>query len=97
MEVVVKGNNIMFSDDTGMITTIDGLKLSKVGVIKEFPDLKDKENWREEGLKRFKAHLKSISGERGKTYYVKDELNKSGYEPMFYQVAGFRPIKFKLK
>ena len=95
MEVIIKGKDIMFSDDTGMITTIDGLKLSKAGVIEEFPDLKDKKNWREEGLKRFKAHLKSISGEMGKTNYVKDELSKSGYEPMFYQPAGWRPKKFK--
>jgi hypothetical protein len=33
-----------------MITTIDGLRLNKGGVIKEFPDLKDRKDWRTEAI-----------------------------------------------
>ena len=43
INVIVDGNNMFFHDINGMITTIEGLKLDKVGTLKEFPDLKDKE------------------------------------------------------
>ena len=95
-EVVVDGNNLFFHKE-GMITTIEGLKLSKSGVAKEFPDLENQEDWRRKAIDRLKAHVKSMGTEMDKMTYVKDELTKQGYTPLFYHVAGFRPKKFKEK
>jgi len=92
IEVVSKGNNIFFSDPaTNMLTTIEGLRLSKAGVIKEFPDLKNKKNWKEEAIKRFKNHIKSLDKEEDVSDYIVKELKKYGYEPLLKQKAGFRP------
>lgn len=95
-EVIVKGNELLFFDiGSGMMTTLEGLKLSKQGVFKEFPDLKNNEEWKKEAIKRLKNKMKEFKTEIEKMNYVKDELIKFGYEPLFYQKAGHRPIKFK--
>jgi hypothetical protein len=94
-EAIIDGNNLMFSDTTGTITTIEGLKLSMGGVIKEFPDLENDKEWRRKALDRFKEHYKKMKGENEKLNYVKGELEKHGYIPLFKQRAGFRPQKFK--
>ena len=93
--VIVDSNNIMFSDvATGTTTTIQGLKLSKAGAIKEHPDLKDDEEWRKKSIDRLKEHIKTFKTETQKINYVKDELVKHGYTPVFFQRAGHRPQKF---
>ncbi len=95
-EVIIRGNELLFSDvSTGMITTIEGLKLSKSGSLKEFPDLKGDEEWKKKTLERFKNKMKEFDTEPRKMDYIKEELTKHGYEPLFYQRAGFRPQKFK--
>lgn len=95
LEVVIDGNNIMFMDvSTGMITTPEGLRISKDGVIKEFPDLEKNEDWKKEAIKRLKDHIKTFPTLDKKLDYVKDELVKDGYTPLFKQKAGFRPHKF---
>ena len=95
MEVIVRGNELMFNDvQTNTITTIEGLKFSKQGVIKEFPDLKDNENWRQEAIRRLKEHINLIKTEKERLFYVQKELNRFGYNPLFYQIAGHRPKKF---
>lgn len=94
--IKVEGNSLGFFDvGTGQFTTLDGLRLSKAGVLKEFPDLKNDADWRIKSINRLKKHLKSIEKEMDKMIYVKNELIKFGYEPLSYTKAGFRPQKFK--
>lgn len=95
IEVIVRGNELLFNDMNGMITTLEGLKLDKTGVLKEFPDLKDAKDWRKQAVERLKKHLRTMGTEIQKTNYVKDELIKFGYEPKMLQRAGHRPRKFQ--
>ena len=92
--VIIDGNNLMFLDSMGTITTLDGLKIDKNGVIKEFPDLKDDDDWKKKGIQRLKEHMKKFDSEYKKMIYIKDELIKFGNEPLYYQKAGFRPREF---
>ncbi len=78
-----------------MITPITGLRLSKSGTIKEFPDLKEDEEWKKKAIERLKEKMKKFNTEMDKTEYIKEELIKFGYEPLFYQRAGHRTKKFK--
>lgn len=95
IEVIVDSDNIMFRDTSlGTITTIDGLRLSKAGVIKEHPDLKDDTDWKIKAIERLKKHVKTFTTEMEKMEYIKDELKTFGYEPLFFQRAGFRPRRF---
>jgi hypothetical protein len=75
--------------------TLEGLKFSYEGTIKEHPDLEGREDWKEEAIKRLKEKIKSIRIERDKMIYVVKELKKVGYVPMYMQEQGFRPVKFK--
>jgi hypothetical protein len=92
---IVDGNNLMFGDADGQLTTIEGLKLSKGGVIKEFPDLENNEEWRLIAIQRFKEKVKMFNKEMDKINYIKEDLIKFGYEPLFYQQAGSRTKKWK--
>lgn len=96
IQVVVKGNELLFYDvGSGTITTIEGLKLDMSGVIKEFPDLKDDEEWRKKAINRLKEHMKKFDKEMDKLNYVKNELVKFGWIALYYQKAGWRPTKWK--
>lgn len=96
IEVIVDGENVMFNDvATNTISTIEGLQLSKQGVIKQFPDLKDDENWKRKAIMRFKKHIRKFKTLDARIEYVKEELMKHGYEGLFKQRAGFRPKKFR--
>ena len=95
VDVIVTGNNLMFLDSSGTITTVDGLKISKDGVLKEFPDLKDDEEWKKKGLQRLKEHIKSFDTETKTMKYIKEELIKFGYEALYYTRAGFRSKRFE--
>ena len=97
IEVRIDGNSCLFRTGQygGAFVPIEGLKLDKNGVIKEHPDLKDSDDWREESIKRFKEYLKNIEGETMKMEYIIKELTKSGYKPMSMQRNGHRPIKIK--
>ena len=86
----VKFTNSAFG---AMETPIEGIKLSHDGVIKEFPDLKDNENWRQEAINRFKAHLSSLDNEEAIANYVAEDLKKFGYQPKWKQKQGFRREK----
>lgn len=98
IEVVIKGNELYFYDTSSrMTTTLEGLKISKAGVLIEFPDLKDDKEWKAKAVERFKEHLKTIKIEEEKLNYVKDELIKHGYEPLFKQRGGHRPKKFEVE
>ena len=96
IEVIIKGNELMFMDiSTGMITSINGIRFSKAGVLKEFPDLKDNPDWKIKAINRLKEHMKNKKTEMEKMLYVKKELNKFGYEALHYQRAGHRLKKFE--
>lgn len=90
--VKVAGNNIKFSQSNfgAVESDISGLKLSYEGVIKEFPDLKDDENWKDKAVQRFKEHIKSLETEKEKADYIINDLQKFGYTAMYKQRKGFR-------
>ncbi len=95
VEVIVRGEELLFFDiDSQMITPISGLKLSKQGCIKEFPDLKDDEDWKKKTIERFKEKMKTYRTENERIEYVAEELKKQGYIPLFKQRAGWRARKF---
>jgi len=94
--VRIKDNNIFFrTSQFARFGDIDGIKLKKVGVLKEFPDLKDKEDWQSIARTRFKDKIKQMKTERQRADYVIDDLKKYGYQPMYEQIKGFRTKKLK--
>ena len=96
IETIIDGNTIKFFDvSTGMITTIEGIRLDKSGSLKEFPDLKDNEDWKKITLDRFKTKFKSFKTENEANNYVIDELTKQGYKAIMKQRAGWRPTRIK--
>jgi hypothetical protein len=96
IQVVIKGNELMFFDvGTGVITTIEGLSFNKAGVLKEFPDLKDNEEWKKIAISRLKEHMKKMDKEMDKLNYIKEELVRFGNEALYFQKGGFRPQKWK--
>lgn len=92
----VEGNALLFFDaESGMITTLEGLRFSRAGVLKEFPDLKEEKEWRKVALERLKEHLKTFQTEKEKMNYVTRELVRfGGYLPLFWQQKGFRVKQF---
>jgi|TARA_R100000750_G_C2338747_1_gene93252 hypothetical protein len=93
VEVIVNGNSIYFREAGGAQSTIDGLKLSKAGVEKEFPDLKNDLNWRKKAIQRFKDNVRAFKTEKESMDYIIDDLKKYGYQAKFIQMSGFRPQK----
>lgn len=94
--VKIEGNNLLFLDNSsGMVSPIEGIRLSHVGVLKEHPDLEENDDWRNIAIERLKEHVKKLNTEMEKINYVKDELTKFGYEPLFFQRAGFRVRRFE--
>ena len=95
-EVRINGNSLTFrSNGSPNFSTIDGLKLDKTGTLKEFPDLKDKENWRQIAIERFKEYFKKLETEIEKTKYVINDLKKFGWKPIALQRAGHRLQRIK--
>jgi len=84
------GSNFVYSG-------IEGLKLSIQGILQEFPDLKDKtdKEIKEEGLKRFLEHLKSLKNDIEIMKYLQRDLVKHGYQLQLYMRKGHRPVKVK--
>ena len=94
VEVMIKDNTLFFrTSQFQNFGDIDGIKLNKVGVLKEFPDLKDNEDWQSIARQRFKDKIKQMKTEREQADYVISDLQKYGYTPMWEQVQGFRPRK----
>jgi len=94
VEVRIKDNNVFFrTSQFQNFGDIDGIKLNKVGVLKEFPDLKDNEDWQKIARDRFKDKIKKMKTEREQADYVREDLQKYGYIPMWEQRSGFRPRK----
>jgi hypothetical protein len=97
VEVRINDKTCLFKDSQhgGAFATIDSIKLDKHGCIKEFPDLKDKKDWREKTLERFKKKIKGLKSEEKRMKYIIEDLTKYGYKPLWFQQSGFRPIKIK--
>jgi len=95
IEVRVDGINIFFRTMQTMSywATIDNIKLDYAGVIREFPDLKGSDLWKEEAIKRFREKMKELKTEKARAVYIIQDLKKHGYIPRFMQVKGFRPEK----
>jgi len=94
MEVRVVGKVVVFrTSQFQRFTEIDGLKIDKSGALKEFPDLKDKKDWKEITIKRFKEKIKKMKSEDERIKYVMEDLIKYGYKPLYIQKQGFRPVK----
>lgn len=95
IEVRVKDNNVFFrTSNSPNFADIDGLKLEKSGVLKEFPDLKDKDDWQKQARERFKNKMRKYNTEEERIKYIIEDLNKFGYQPLYLQKQGFRPKKF---
>jgi hypothetical protein len=88
----IEGTNIRFanSNQGNQWATIDGLKFDYQGVVKEYPDLKDKQDWKDESLRRFKEKIKAMTKEEQICEYIVEDLKMHGYTPKFKQKAGFR-------
>ena len=95
--VTIKGTEIHFANTAfgAQQATIDGLKLSKSGVEREFPDLKNSDRWREHAIHRFKRKLEDFKTEKEKADYISKDLIKFGYVLEQIQKGGFRPKKLK--
>lgn len=92
--VRIEGTNVLFRTSRSIqFADISGIKLDKKGVFKEFPDLKDKEDWKEQAQERFKMKIKELKDEQERAQYVIDDLQKYGYVPLYTQKRGFRPVK----
>jgi len=93
--ISIDGNDIRFGNSNQGIytTTIEGLRLDYKGVCKEFPDLIENANWKDEAIKRFKAHIKLLKTEDEKAKYIVEDLQRYGYIFKYKQRAGFRPQK----
>jgi hypothetical protein len=94
IEVRVNDKSVYFRNSASPnFGSIDTLKLDKSGVIKEFPDLKDKDNWASEARGRFREKINDLKTEEARIKYIIDDLSKFGYKPMYMQKQGFRPRK----
>ena len=95
--VRIRGNHVTFCTSTNgnVEATIEGIKLSKAGVIKEFPDLKDRDDWKVEAINRFKDKIRAFTTEEAVAEYVIEDLKKFGYVPKFKQKQGFRRMAIK--
>lgn len=98
VEVRIDGSNLYFKTSTygSQFVSINHLKLSHEGVIKEHPDLVDKEDWKDQAIARLKDKLNSMSGDTEKAQYVIKDLAKFGYEAKYIQRAGSRVQKVNM-
>lgn len=95
-EVIIRRNELLFFDvSSGMMTSVEGLRISKSGSVKEFPDLENDDEWKKKTIDRLKNKMNEFKTEMEKVKYIKEELEKQGYQSLFYQKGGFRPQKFK--
>lgn len=91
--VKIDGSSVMFGSTSNgaKLAPISGLKLSKLGVLVEHPDLEDDEMWRDKAISRFKEHIISLSTEKNRAEYIIKDLKNHGYSPKRMQINGRRP------
>ncbi len=95
--VEVSGTELRFrtSDYNSQSVPIEAIQLSREGVIKEFPDLKFAEDWKQKALERLKMKIKDMANELERINFVITDLKSFGYVPMYYQKQGHRVNKFR--
>ena len=94
IEVRIKDSTCFFrTSNFQQFATIEGIKLDKGGVFKEFPELRDDKDWKKKAIIKFKDKIKNMKTEKEQAQYVIDDLTKFGYKPMYLQKQGFRPVK----
>lgn len=95
--IEIDGNQVWFSTTSyGPVKApIDKLKINYKGAIKEFPDLEDREDWKEEAIRRFKLKIESMKNEEQVARYLIEDLRKYNYQPLFKQRKGWRPEVIK--
>lgn len=93
--IKIEGHNVQFGNTSygAKLANIDGLRLSKSGVEKQFPDLIDRVDWREEAIRRFKENIKSLKGEKAILNYLIKDLNSHGYTLKRWKQNGYREVK----
>lgn len=82
--------NFATSSSQGKYSDISGLRISRAGAIKLYPDLYDKVDWKSQAISRFKEHIQSLGSEEEIFSYVIRELKDCGYVPKYKQKQGFR-------
>ncbi len=85
---------MMFSHTgvTGSFSPLGRLRLNKNGVIREFPDLINEEDWQKIAIERMDEHLSKMKSENEVCEYAQSELKKYGYVPKMIKKDGFRPM-----
>ena len=93
--VRVLGTKVTFasSSNGALYAPLSGLRLNKEGCIKEFPDLIDREDWKDESLKRWQDKIDNLGSEEAVVDFIVEDLKKHGYIPKFKQKQGFRRQK----
>jgi len=96
--VRVSGKNVTFSTmncGAFSLQPIDNIRLDIEGILKEFPDLKDKSAMeiRTEAIKRFKGYIEKMETEMEVVQYVVKDLSKHGYTLVNAKRPGFREDK----
>ena len=96
--VRVTGNKVEFGNSSygNKLATIDGLHLDRSGTIKEFPDLKERDDWKQQAIIRFKNYIQKLEDEDKVCDYLIKELSTKGYVPRYKQKNGFRPTPIKI-
>jgi hypothetical protein len=99
-KIIITINNkmLLFAEVKGnqtYATSIDGLKLSEEGIIKEFPELKEMpyQDMRAEAIRKFKEKIIKMKNEEEIKEYLRNDLKEHGYVLKISQRGGFRPIK----
>lgn len=98
--VRIKGHSVTFANEFTHFTQfvpIDLLILSKQGILKEYPDLKDFPDGKlkEEAIKRFKEHIKNFQTENEIRDYIILDLAKHGWTLKNIRREGFRDVKIR--
>lgn len=98
--VQIHNKQVLFCKLQGGIpkySPIDGLQLNVAGILKEFPDLKDKEEKeiKKIAIERFKEHIKSLPSEDEIQEYVTNDLKKHGYKLTHIRKPGHRQRRVK--
>ena len=95
--VRIVGNSVTFGSTIygAKMADISGLRLDFTGTIREFPDLKDDINWKDNAISRFKNYIANLDSEDKIADYIIYELRNKGYAPKLKQVAGYRPVKIQ--
>jgi len=93
--VVIRGKEVRFGSTTygAQMADISGMKLNYDGVIKEFPDLKNRVDWKEETILRFEDYIKNLKSEEEVSRYIIKELQSHGYKAKTKKRKGHRPVK----